>query len=171
MLVSGILLFVFLQISNGNVNYKKMPEPVNDNNIPPITRDKIKELESELIKNQMNSEILIQLGNAYFDIDNKSKAIVYYKDALNIEPANADVRIDMAICYHELGESERAIKEMEKSLEFVPNHKKALLNLGIIHHSLGNTALALHWWNKYLEVEPNGEFSDKIKEYMKSIVE
>ena len=77
----------------------------------------------------------------------------------------------MAICYHETGDSERAVKEIKKSLEYEPNHSKALLNLGIIHHSLGNTAQALHWWNKYLDTEPEGEFSDRIREYMKSIVE
>ena len=169
--ISGILLFVFLQISTRNISHTEATAAGSGRSINPAMQNTIRSLKAELKKNNKNPDILIKLGNIYFDIDNKSEAIVYYRNALNIESTNADVRIDLAICYHETGDSERAVKEIKKSLEYEPNHSKALLNLGIIHHSLGNTAQALHWWNKYLDTEPEGEFSDRIREYMKSIVE
>ena len=168
--ISVVMLFTFFKINN-----LKWEESDN-NNITQlqINNDLLNEIEIlkkrlQINANDVQSSIL--LGNIYFDIDNKSEAILYYKKALGIDSTNSDVRVDMAICYYELGDPNIAIEEMEKSLKFQPNHSKALYNLGIVNYSTGNTATAAQWWKKFLLVEPQGELADKVKEYLNKITE
>ena len=128
-------------------------------------------LRNMIQNNKKDIQPYIRLGNIFFDINRKQEAIEYYKDALNIDSTNADVRIDMGICYFNLGESETAIEEVKKSLEFSPDHPNALFNLGIINYTADNKAEALVWFQKYTTVQPEGELADRVREYIKTIIE
>ncbi len=169
-LVSALSIFIFLKVINLK-NEKSDNTAVNQIKIDNKIINKINLLKENIKKNKNDVESYIELGNIFFDIDNKSEAILYYQKALEIDYTTADVRIDMAICYFESGDAETAISEIEKSLQFHPDHPNALYNLGIINYSIGRTKKAAQWWNKFLIVEPQGELSEKAKEFLGKITE
>lgn len=87
------------------------------------------------VKNPKDSEVIITIGNAYFDIgyfkkDNEQfqKSREFYRKALDQKPDNADVRTDLGLTYflHNPPENERAIAEFQKSLQTNPAHEKTL---------------------------------------------
>lgn len=168
-IISSSLLLIFLK--SNNVIWKT-PDLNNSTklniNIDKELLNEIEKLKEEIKINPYDVQSYIKLGNIYFDIDNKSEAIIYYNNALKIDSSNAEVRIDMAICYYESGDSKTAIKEIEKSLKFAPNHPKAHYNLGIINYSIGDIDKAIEWWNKFLIIEPKGELAEKVREYLKN---
>ncbi len=167
--VSAVLLYVFF--AKVKLNDNKTAEPaLNQIEIRNKVISEINFLKEKVKKDSNNLESYIRLGNLFFDIENKSEAIIYYKKALEIDDTNAEVRIDMGICYFESGDPEIAIDEIKKALEFSPNHPQGLYNLGIINYSTGRTVEAAEWWNKYLAVEPQGRLADKAKEYISEII-
>ena len=166
--ISALMLFIFFKVNSlkwgGSDNTNITQFRINNDLL-----NEINVLKNRLQRDANDVDVNIMLGNLYFDIDNKSEAILYYKKALGLDSTNSDVRVDMAICYYELGDPETAIKEIEKGLKFHPNHSKAFFNLGIVNYSTGNIAEAAQWWKKFLLVEPQGELSDKVKEYLSKI--
>lgn len=85
--------------------------------------------------NSKDYEIIVTLGNLYFDIgyitkDNKQfqKSREFYEQALMQRPADVDVRTDLGLTYflENPPQNENAIAEFQKSLKENPQHEKTL---------------------------------------------
>ncbi len=85
--------------------------------------------------NPKDYDVVVTLGNIYFDIgynkkDNAQfeKAREYYQKALTEKPNDADVRTDFGLTYFltQPPEYEKAIAEFQKSLQSNPKHEKTL---------------------------------------------
>jgi tetratricopeptide (TPR) repeat protein len=75
----------------------------------------IGQLEEALKHDPENLQILISLGNAYFDTNQERKAIDVYAKALKFDPKNADVRTDMGIMYRNIKDYDNAVKEFRQA--------------------------------------------------------
>ncbi len=85
--------------------------------------------------NPTDYDVLVALGNAYFDIgllrkeyENLLKSRNFYLEALAIKPKDIEVRTDLGLSYllSNPPETDKAIAEFEKSLQENPNHEKTL---------------------------------------------
>jgi len=134
---------------------------------PADLQKQIDTLRSNLKDDPKNLNVLIQLGNLYFDAEQFDQAIEAYSKALEIDPNNADVRTDMGIMYKKKRNYDRAIAEFKKAAELNPRHVNSRYNLGIVLlHDKGDIKGAIKAWEDYLRVEPTGPRADNIRSQM-----
>jgi tetratricopeptide (TPR) repeat protein len=108
-------------------------------------------VEAALKADPKNVNILIQLGNLYYDwgkdevnregeaaqpVDKWDRAVGYYQQALAIDPANVNVRVDMANLMRYTGQPDEAIKEYRMAIKQNPQQALARINLILV---LGQT--------------------------------
>jgi cytochrome c-type biogenesis protein CcmH/NrfG len=120
----------------------------------------------EKLKTDPNDpELLVNVGNFYYDAQLYPTAIDYYQRALKIKPADAAVRTDMATAYWYLGNADAAIDEFNQALSYEPNKSNTLFNLGVVKWQ-GKMDIdgAVAVWQKLLETNPHYEGKDKVEQ-------
>ena len=134
---------------------------------PADVQKQIDTLQSILKDDPKYLNVLIQLGNLYFDAEQFNQAIEAYSTALEIDPKNADVRTDLGIMYRKKGDYDRAIAEFKRAAEMAPKHVNSRYNLGIVLlHDKGDIKGAIKAWEDFLRVEPTGPRADNIRNQM-----
>jgi len=112
-----------------------------------------------------NPDLLVRIGNIYYDVKQYPEAIDYYERSLKVQPANADVRTDMATAYWYSGNADTALAEFNKALAYQPNKANTLFNIGIVKwQSKKDAAGAIAVWQKLLDTNPNYEARDKVQQ-------
>ena len=120
----------------------------------------------ESLKSDPNSpDLLVRIGNIYYDVKQYPAAIDYYERSLKLQPANAAARTDMATAYWYSGNADTALAEFNKALSYEPNKANTLFNLGIVKWKSKNDAAgAIAVWQKLLDTNPNYEARDKVQQ-------
>jgi len=117
----------------------------------------------KLKSNPNDPELLASIGNIYYDTQQYSIAINYYRQALKVQPTNAAVRTDMGTSYWFNGDADSAIAEFKKSLSYDPNRANTLFNLGIVlWQGKMDVDGAVATWQKLLDTNPNYAGKDKV---------
>jgi cytochrome c-type biogenesis protein CcmH/NrfG len=119
----------------------------------------------QLKSDTSNADLLAKIGNIYYDTQQYPMAIDYYRQALNLQPANAGVRTDFATAIWYTGDADTAIAEFNKALSYEPNKSNTLFNLGVVKWQ-GKMDIngAVAAWQKLLDTNPNYENKDKVLE-------
>ncbi len=112
-----------------------------------------------------NPELLVKIGNIYYDTQQYPTAIDYYQRALKAQPENANVRTDLATAYWYSGDADSAIQEFNKALSYEPNKANTLFNLGVVQWQ-GKMDIkgAVATWQKLLATNPNYENKEKVQQ-------
>lgn len=132
--------------------------------------EEIKRLKTQLTDNPDSLEILTQIGNHYFDIDQPENAITYYEKAIKIKPDNASVLTDCAVMYNQLGNSEKALDYLDRAIALEPDLAQAYFNKGVILMTAKNDPQgAVAVWKKFIEVAPESEYAELLKRQIKDI--
>ena len=109
-------------------------------------------------------DVLVALGNAYFDVGffkkdlaKFQKARELYTMALEIKPSDADVRTDFGISYfvQEPPEYDKAVAELQKVLSADPERDRALQFLVQVYTKQGKLPEAEKALAKLKDVNPN----------------
>ncbi|MCL4522790.1 MAG: tetratricopeptide repeat protein [Acidobacteria bacterium] len=109
-----------------------------------------------------NADVLVQLGNLYYDHRVYTEAIPYYKRALEVRPKDVNVRTDLGTAYWYSGDAKTAVAEYEKSLTVDPRHTATMMNMGIVKlNGLKDAKGAIAIWDKLLKDNP--QFPEKQK--------
>jgi len=102
-----------------------------------------------------NVDVLIQLGNTYYDHHVYPEAIQYYTRALELKPDNPDVRTDLGTAYWYSGFADNAVAEYDKVLKIKPDYPPTLMNLGVVRmEGLKDYKGAVAVWERWLETNP-----------------
>ncbi len=146
--------------STGQMDPESQASQSNEMGMPEVNTGEIlsniAEMKKELSANPNNHDILIKLGNDYYDIDSASQAIEYYGRALKINPDDPPVLVDCGAMYRVLGETDKAIEMFNRAIELNPKLSQAFLNLGmVLHMEKKDMPGAIKAWKKYMELEPN----------------
>lgn len=129
-------------------------------------------LEKMLAVRPNDPDVLVQLGNDYFDTGNHEKAVEYYQRSLEVNPRNADVWTDMGISFRKLGKPQQSADAFRKALEVDPNHPMALFNLGIIlRDDLKDYPGALKAWETYLEKAGDSPHAVMVRPWVNQLKE
>lgn len=169
-LISAIVLvFAIWLIKTG-------PQPANDGTSEASAVDKpdemmaavqasIEHLEELEKENPNDPDVLIALGNIYYDAGLAGQAIKYYDRVLAIQPDNVDVLVDKATMLRLLKKSDEAVNLLEAAVTIAPEHEQAWFNLGVICSSdLNDPASAIAAWKKFLEINPDATHADAVRE-------
>ena len=109
-----------------------------------------------------NADVLIQLGNLYYDHRVYAESITYYTRALELRPKDVNVRTDLGTAYWYTGDAKKAIAEYDKSLAVDPHHSATMMNMGIVKlNGLNDAKGAIAIWDKLLKENP--QFADRQK--------
>lgn len=174
-----LILILFLAVTlvlGGMIWILKSPQPgpavpmqnTGDDNA--ALRSSIRQLEAGLAAEPDNLELLVNLGNAYFDIDEPRKSIEYYERALELNPDMPLVLADCGVMYRKIDQPDKAIELFRKAIEMDPDLPQAYFNLGAVLRMEKDDPLgAAVAWQKYLELTPNPD--PRIKEFLVSEIE
>ncbi|MFC1855773.1 tetratricopeptide repeat protein [Thermodesulfobacteriota bacterium] len=135
----------------------------------------IEGLKYALEKDPDNIEIIVSLGNNYFDAQQYYKAIEFYNKALAINPNRPNVLVDLGIMYRRTENLEKAIEVFNKAIEVDPKHPNAQLNLGVVYnYNLKKYDESLKYYEKFLELAPsNHSMIPQVKQevtYLKQVI-
>ncbi len=125
---------------------------------------------ARLKSNPNDPEVLISLGNLYYDAQQYPNAIQFYNRALTIRPADSAVRTDMGTAYWYMGNADPAIAEFDKALTYAPNNPNTLFNRGLVRwkgKKDGTGALAD--WNQLLAANPNYQGKEEVNKVMAEV--
>jgi tetratricopeptide (TPR) repeat protein len=153
--------------TNGTPPAVQSPSPdqlkvLADNNAAPMI--------AKLKSDPKNLELLIGIGNLYYDAQQYPLAVDYYVRELQIKPSDAPVRTDMATAYWYMGDADTAIAEFDKALAYAPTNPNTLFNLGLVkwqgkHDSAG----AIADWKKLLATNPSYEGKGKVEQMLADV--
>jgi tetratricopeptide (TPR) repeat protein len=90
--------------------------------------DRIAEMTRSLERDPENPEILMDLGNAYYDREDWDRAIETYEKARRKAPKNPNLLSDLGAAHRNRGEFELAVAFFQKAREANPEHWQSLLN-------------------------------------------
>ena len=128
--------------------------------------------------NKQDYEVMVALGNIYFDIgyfkkDNTQfqKGREFYLLALQQKPNDVDVRTDLGLTYFLSNppENEKAIAEFQKSLQTNPKHEKTLQIMTQTLLSQNNAAEAEKYLAKLREVNSENQYLPELEKQVAQI--
>lgn len=114
-----------------------------------------------------NAELLIGLGNTYYDAQQYPVAVDYYERELKLKPSDAAVRTDLGTAYWYMGNADSAIAEFKQALSYAPTNPNTLFNLGLVEWKGKRDGVsAIADWEKLLASNPGYEGRDKVEQMM-----
>lgn len=117
---------------------------------------------AKLQSDPSNPDLLVSLGNLYYDAQQYPSAIGYYTRALSLRPADPDVRTDMGTAYWYMGSADQAIIEFNRALTDRPNNPNTLFNLGLVKlQGKRDAAGAIADWKRLLATTP--DYADRAR--------
>ncbi|MGD0735564.1 MAG: tetratricopeptide repeat protein [Terracidiphilus sp.] len=166
------------QAVNGSANAGNVSGPANsasspDSKVPSPARltqmadAQAATLLDKLKSDPQNPDLLISIGNIYYDAQQYPAAIDYYGRALKVRPADASVRTDMGTAYWYMGNADTAISEFDKALSDAPDSPNTLFNRGLVRwKGKQDSAGAIADWEKLLAANPNYEGKSQVEQMM-----
>jgi tetratricopeptide (TPR) repeat protein len=121
----------------------------------PVARQKLLELEAAVVKEPKNAELLVQLGNTAYDVEDWKKAVEAYEGSLKLRAGDANVLTDLGVAYRNLGNTDKALAMFLQASARDPNHWPARFNQAVIFGiDKGDTKKALEILAKLKKEHP-----------------
>ena len=116
-------------------------------------------------------EVIVHLGNAYFDLGKYEDAEKWYLSALAKKADDVDVRTDLGLTFvfRDKPDYDRGIQEFKRSLEIDPNHPQTLQNLTVAYTKKGDSANANQTLTTLEVLDPANESIAKLREDIQKI--
>ena len=153
-ILSGAVIYS-LQISQ-SFPHDHPPLPEDQSQASVILINQISQLKKQLEMNQDNLDILVKLGDNYYDLNNPVESIKYYERALEIKPDIPEVMVDCGAMYRQLGEIDKALEMFTRAAKLAPDLPQAFFNLGAVLLSDKNDPQgAAEIWRKFLADNPD----------------
>ena len=95
---------------------------------PVVTGGRVGELKQALDRDPENPEILMDIGNAYYDREDWDDAIKSYEKARRKAPKNPNLLSDLGAAHRNRGEFDLAVAFFQKARQADPDHWQSLLN-------------------------------------------
>lgn len=168
-IICAVIIFLFM---NNQQRLSVIPEGgISDVFHDSLTLiEEINQLKAQLSNNPDNLEILTQIGNRYFDINQPVNSIEYYERVLKIKPDNPAVLTDCAVMYNQLGNSEKALDYLDKAIALKPDLAQAYFNKGVILITAKNDPRgAVVVWKKFIELAPESEHVEFLRKQINAV--
>jgi cytochrome c-type biogenesis protein CcmH len=121
-------------------------------------------LEARLSQNPSDLEALVGLGRIYLQTGQMSKAIDFYKRALEVDSNNVSALSGMAMIMAQAGHSDQALTLFDRALTINPQVPMALLFKGrILYEDKKDYAGAIASWEQFLRMMPQGGPAEVVR--------
>ncbi len=129
----------------------------------PVARQKLSDLEAAVAKEPKNADLLVQLGNTAYDVEDWKKAVDAYERALKLRDADPNVLTDLGVAYRNIGNVDKALAMFTQASARDPNHWPAQFNLAIVYGiDKGDTKKALEILTKLKKEHPEIPALDRL---------
>lgn len=130
-------------------------------------KNTVEQLKERLNKDVGDIEAALSLGNLSYDSGDAPEAILYYRHALDLNPALSGVRTDMGAMYWRNGDIGLAEQAFREVIARDPNFGQAYVNLGqLLHKAKDNVTEARSVWQQLITISPNHEMAGKARELL-----
>ncbi|MGZ9130740.1 MAG: tetratricopeptide repeat protein, partial [Candidatus Binatia bacterium] len=118
-----------------------------------------------------NYEVVVNLGNSYFDAGKYEDAEKTYSRALAKKPEDVNVRADLGLTFlfREPPNYDRAMKELKGVLEKDPDHVQALQNLTVAYTKTSDKANASTTLARLEQVDAANTAIPKLREEIEKV--
>lgn len=127
----------------------------------------VSQLKERLNNDSNDIEAALALANQYYDKGDAGQAIIYYRHALDINPALPGALTDLGTMYwrnEDVGLAEQAFR---KAIALDSGFGNAYINLGLLlQHAKGNVAEARAVWQQLLGINPGHAAAGKAHELL-----
>lgn len=110
----------------------------------------------------------INLGDAYFKLNNHNEAINCWKKALSIDSNNPVCYINIGNAHYLTGKINNAFPYWHVALTIVPDHPTVLTNLGAAYEKIGDLSSAFKYYEQFLSFN-NPNTSDNYNKILKKV--
>jgi Flp pilus assembly protein TadD len=132
--------------------------------------DRLAELTRSLDRDPENPEILMDLGNLYYDRDDWDHAVETYEKARRKAPKNPNLLSDLGAAHRNRGEFELAVAYFQKAREADANHWQSLLNWLLVEaYDRRDAVAAQRLYDEVKQRYPEIPQIEKIQEQISSI--
>jgi len=134
------------------------PAPATPQQLTEAVDQQVAPMLRQLKDDPTNPDLLVAVGNTYYDAHRYHEAVTHYDRALKIRPGDTSVRTDLGTAYWYLGDPDRAISEFNTVLAKEPAKANALFNLGVVEwEGKMDSKAALAAWQKLIATNPGYE--------------
>ncbi|MGQ9846319.1 MAG: tetratricopeptide repeat protein [Bacteroidales bacterium] len=104
-----------------------------------LFKESIKELEFYTKFDTSFADAYYYMGNYYFNLNNKHKAIEKYSKSIQIYAGNANCYYERAICYYDLNELNKAFHDLCMALDLNPTDGRYYYQRGLVNFALNKS--------------------------------
>jgi len=146
------------------------PRASSENVAPGQTGDRLAELTRTLDRDPENPELLMEIGNLYYDREDWDQAVAFYEKARRKAPRNPNLLSDLGAAHRNRGEFDLAVAFFQKARESDPNHWQALLNWTLLEtYDRRDAKAAQRLFDEVKRRYPEIPQLDKIQEQISGI--
>ncbi len=115
-----------------------------------------------------NMVLYNDIGGTFLKLNEKEKAISYFKRALELDPGYAISHLNLASAYLSMNQFQKAKESIQTAMKIEPKNKHAFFLLGVTQMSLRENRLAQFNLEKALKLDPGFKVAEeKLKELKK----
>ena len=131
---------------------------------------RIAELLQVVAREPKNARAWTELGNLYFDTQQRQRSVDAYAKALELQPNNPDVLTDQGVMYRDLGLIDKAEANFKKANQLDPKHMQSLFNLGVVQaHDLKDPQKAIQTWNQVIAASPTSPQAAQARQAIQAL--
>lgn len=130
---------------------------------------RIEMVKAALSEDPGNRQLLVALGDAYFEAQRFQEAIPVYEKAMKTDGKDVDTLNDLGLAYFYAGNSDAALTTLAMATNSSPDYKFAWLSTGYILVSLERYDEAVTPLRKARELDPNGTVGMEADNFLKKI--
>lgn len=130
-------------------------------------KDAVAQLKQRLNRDSKDIEAALALANQFYDKGDAAQAIIYYRHALDINPALPGALTDLGTMYWRNDDTGLAEQAFRKAIALDSGFGNAYINLGLLlQHAKGNVVEARAVWQQLLNVAPGHAAAGKARELL-----
>ena len=139
--------------------------------LPAPGKDRLETLKARVEKKPESTQLLSELGDAYFEVKQFREAIPIYARVAELNPQDADAHNDLGLSLFYTGAREEGLASVTKAIEADPTYKHAWLSMGFILLSMERYQEAKAPLKKVKELDPGGRLARSADEFLEMIDE
>ena len=140
-------------------------QPINHSSL-------VADLEARLKDNPKDMDVMLTLGDTYFDLKRFDLAVKYYKMASDVEPENVKVYNDIGLSLHYMGNSPEGLKYIDEGIKKNPYNQRIWLTKGfVLAYGLGDLNAAGEAWEKARAIDPESSIGKAASDYLVQIAQ
>lgn len=159
---------------------KRKPESESEREFKEDTKEldkRVEDIQNSKLDSELTAWDYVLKGDRAFFEEDYNRAILFYDEAIKIDPKYEYAYLSRGSAYHNLEKYDKAIEDYSKAIEYNPEDLVAYINRGIAYGKIEKYGKAIEDYSKAIELKPEdvdvylfrGDAYLNLKEHDKAI--